>query len=203
MAVATTTRLAAVNMILSAAGSAPVTGYSSSDGLDAVLANQILEETSNEVQTLGWWFNTRQGPIELTPDGSDNIVLTGPPPALRVEAYTGNGAEAYTIRDGKLYDLLLGQNTFDAPVSLKEIVYLLEWTDLPEAARLYIARKAARRFIDHHVSDPALARLARQDEAEAMALLGRDEILSSNSRAFGPENTRIIDRNKALDWVLW
>lgn len=196
MAVATTTRLVAVNTILAAAGEAPVTGYAQSDGMDAYLANATLEEVSNQIQAVGWYFNTLKGPITLAKNGSNKIPVADT--ILRLEFYTYGDLTGYAIRNGYLWDLVEDTDVFDNDITAKSLVELLEWTDLPEAARQAITKKAARIFVDRHVSDPNLARMARQDEAEAMALLQREDIASSNARIFGPQYSWLVDRPTAL-----
>lgn len=198
MTQATTTYLAAINSMLSAAGEMPVGGYTATYGADAVLANQILLETSNSIQAVGWFFNTRKGPITLTPNGSSQIVI--PDPVIRIEFYNYDDSSAYAIRNGFLFNLKTNvNNDFTTTVIVKTITELLDWTDLPESARQYIMKKAARIFVDRHVSDPQLARLARQDELEAMMLLNREDVASQNARIFGPDHAWIVDMAKPLD----
>jgi len=191
-------------MILSAAGELPVTAITGtvSDGADSLLAQNILEETSNNIQTIGWYFNTRIGPIDLVPAASKITIADT---ILRIEFYNYNDLTGYTIRDdasvNRLYDLKNQTFTITTTISVKSIIDLVQWIDLPEAARQYIAKKASRIFVDRHVSDPNLARLTRQDEAEAMALLMREQTQTSNPRVFGPDMAWIVDRGKPLDWV--
>lgn len=195
MTIALTAYLDAVNMVLSAAGEMPVAGYTSTYGADAVLADQILSETSRSIQSIGWYFNTRKGPIVLSPSAGV-IATTG---MLRIEFYNYDDSQGYAIRNNKLWDLVVNDDDqFTEDLTVKSIVYLLEWADLPEAARQAIAKKAARIFVDRHLSDPNVSRMARQDEAEAMALLQREDIATSNSRVFGPQMSWLVDRPSPL-----
>ena len=60
------TKLAAVNQILSNIGQAPLTSLNTSNPLSS-LAEGMIDEVSNKVQSEGWVFNTEQD-YPFTPD---------------------------------------------------------------------------------------------------------------------------------------
>jgi len=199
MAVAKTTRLKAVNIILSAAGKPPLTNLITGASVDSDNAQGVLDETVNSVLTEGWFFNTRKN-VTFSPDVNSEIIL--PENVIRLEfPYLFTDTIKYTIRSGKLYDANAGTtNEFDDDV-VADIVELLDWEDLPEAARIYIAKSAARLFVDRFIGDPNRIRSTAGDEQLAYAQLKREDGNTSNSRIFGPEFSRIVDRGKPLDWV--
>ena len=57
MAMTTTTKLMAVNTILSTVGEAPVNNLTAVTA-DVRIAESVLDEVSREVQSAGWHFNT-------------------------------------------------------------------------------------------------------------------------------------------------
>jgi len=81
-----TSRLEAVNEMLSCVGEAPVNqlqnGY-----IESAIAENILDSVSRETQSSGWNFNTEDN-WELTPDSNKHLVL--PFNALKVDAVTQN-----------------------------------------------------------------------------------------------------------------
>jgi len=199
MAAIKTTRLKAVNIILSAAGKGPITNIVTGASMDSDTAQGCLDETINVVLSEGWYFNTRKN-VTLSPDVNSEILLQEN--VIRLEfPYIFTDGVKYTIRGNKLYNANTGTtNEFDEAV-VADIVELLEWDDLPEAARIYIAKSAARLFVDRFISDPNRIRSTAADEAMAYAKLKREDVNTSNSRIFGPEFSRIVDRGKPLDWV--
>lgn len=188
-------RLEAVNAMLSAAGEAPVASLTTQAGVDSTMADQILTETERAVQAIGWYFNTRER--TFPPDTTGFIQLPGN--VIRIDT-NDYGLKHLTIRSGKLFDMKNGTDVFDADVTA-DFVELLDWEDLPETARQYIIKKAARIFVDRFVADPSMARLARQDEAETLSTLQREEMQTGNYRIFGPDFVSVIDRGKPLDWI--
>ena len=83
MAVAATTELEAVNIMLAAIAEAPINSLTGLLPVDAVTAQSTLTEFNKEVQSEGWSFNTETD-VTLTRDGSNQISL--PSNVLRVDA---------------------------------------------------------------------------------------------------------------------
>ena len=67
------TKLAAVNIILSTIGQAPLTSLNTSNPLSS-LAEQMLDEVNHALQSEGWVFNTEQD-YPFTPDNNKNIEI--------------------------------------------------------------------------------------------------------------------------------
>jgi hypothetical protein len=199
MPIAKTSRLMAVNTILSAGGEPPITSLSSQASVSSTIAQQILEECINNVLTTGWHFNTRKT-VTLNMNAENEIEITED--IIRVD-FPGHSdlQNQYAIRSGKLYNKLTGLTNDFTDGVVATIVTLLEWEDIPEAFRLYITKKAARLYVSRHVSDPSLLRAVVADEAEAQINAQREDIATSNSRIFGPDFSRIVDRGKPLDWI--
>ena len=190
------TRLEAVNIMLSAAGEAPIASLTTQAGVDSTMAEQILAETEKAVQAIGWGFNMRK--VTYPPDATGAIVL--PENVIRIDA-DDYGLTHLTLRSGKVFDMVAGSAVLFTSSITVTVVELLEWDDLPESARQYIIKKSARIFVDRFVADQGAARLVRQDEAESLGILQREEMQTGNYRVFGPEALNVLDRGKPLDWI--
>jgi hypothetical protein len=147
-----------------------------------------LSEVSRQVQTKGWHFNTEKD-FELSPEAFSKEI-TIPTNALRVDT-SGNSRETDVVQRGnRLYNRTT--HTFQFAESLKcEIVVLLPFEDLPQAARHYVTIKAARVFQSRTVGSDALYQFTSIDERDALLDLKRNEgitgdynILTSNSTVF-------------------
>jgi hypothetical protein len=184
-----TSELEAINTILSVIGESPISSLSDiSSVADAVTAKLILSEVSRQVQTKGWHFNTEKD-FELSPD-TYSKEITIPSNALRVDT-SGDSRETDVVQRGqRLYNRVT--HTFQFDKSLKcEIVVLLPFEQLPQAARHYVTIKAARVFQSRTVGSDALYQFTSLDERDALLDLKRNEgitgdynILTSNPTVF-------------------
>jgi hypothetical protein len=158
-----TSRLEAVNEMLSCVGEAPVNqldnGYIESD-----IAENILDSVSRETQSKGWNFNTEDD-WELTPDSNKNLWL--PPNALKVDGVVQNRRENWIMRGSKLYNRVTKSYTSESPVKVT-LTILLDFETLPEAARRYITLKAARILQDRTMGLGNLHQFNMQDEHNAL-----------------------------------
>lgn len=188
----------AVNTILAAAGEQPIASLSSDASVSSKIAENMLQEATNNVLATGWYFNTRTR-VELVPNVQGEIEVAED--IIRIDTQNYWPEAKYTIRSGKIYNASEGVTTGFSDPLIVDIVYYLEWDDIPETVRLYITKKAARLYVTRFVSDPNLLRAVVADEAEAQINMQREDIATSNSRIFGDEFSRIIDRGKPLDWV--
>jgi hypothetical protein len=184
-----TSELEAINTILSVIGESPISSLSEiSSVADAVTAQSILSEVSRQVQTKGWHFNTEKD-FELTPD-TFSKEITIPSNTLRVDT-SGDSRDTDVVQRGnRLYDRT--KHTFQFDKSLKcEIVVLLPFDQLPQAARHYVTIKSARIFQSRTVGSEALYQFTAVDERDALLDLKRAEgitgdynILTSNPTVF-------------------
>ena len=164
-----TTKLQAVNQILSFMGEAPVNSLADATGVgDVSLAESVLDEITREVLSNGWHFNTNFD-VEHTPDSNKEIVLSDT--ILRIDTDIGRyGTMDITQRGKKLYNRK--GNTFEFSDSIKTTeVIELPWDDLPETARRYITLRAARINQDRSLGAPDLQKAGIQEEFGALAAL--------------------------------
>jgi hypothetical protein len=187
-----TTKLEAVNSMLSTIGEAPVNTLSS--GLvDAETAETILNEVSRSIQAQGWNFNTEPD-YKIIADSDGNVVL--PSNVLRADAVDKfrSSENEYIQRGNKIYDKR--QHTFNIGKDLElNLVVLLDFTDLPEVARRYITVKSARIFQERVVGSDRLSAMNRNDEQEALFALREMEGDNGDYNIFDDYGTAsVLDR---------
>lgn len=160
-----TSKLEAVNTMLSSIGESPVNSLAS--GLvDAELAESILDSTSRSVQNVGWHWNTEYN-YKLSPlkDGTVKLPLN----ALCVDQSPNWGVNEVDLvmRGTKIYDRK--NHTFTISMTVEvDIVFALEFEEMPEAARHYTTIRAARTFQDRTVGSQELHGFQSKDEERAM-----------------------------------
>lgn len=163
-----TTELDAVNTMLSAIGEAPVNSVEDNGVVDAVMARQILRDTSRSVQARGWHFNTEKN-FPLTPTYPDKEIRL-PASLLRIDTVMGDSIVDVVQRGSRLYDRRNHTYTFDRPLRVDMVVYL-PFEEVPEVARQYITLRASRIFQERTVGSGELSRFASVEEAKALSAL--------------------------------
>jgi hypothetical protein len=182
------TELEAVNTMLSVVGEAPVNTLESSGLGDVAVAQQVLLETSREVQERGWSFNRESG-ITLSPNTSGNIAV--PPNVLRLDTLREEAMHV-TQRGTRLYDRENHTYSFSRPVKC-EITFMLDFQDLPHAAKHYITIRAARRFQKRVLGSDRLDAFTEDDEMFALASLkDQDSDVGHYNILTGNPNTAYI-----------
>jgi hypothetical protein len=192
MSLTVTSKLEAINTMLTSIGEIPVSSITNATTNDVSIAIQILDHVSREVQARGWFFNTDIN-YSLTPNNNNQIEL--PANALRVELADGYRSHDFVERNRKLYDRV--NNTFTITDNIKvNIVFLLDFSELPEVARHYILVRASRIFQDRMLVSSELHKFHEMDELqsymslkEAEGDIGRHNILTGNYDVY-----RVLDR---------
>lgn len=168
-----TTELEAINTMLSAVGSSPVSSLDSPLGADVAIAKNILTETRREVLQRGWVFNT-DSKLEMMVDSSDEVPIGEN--ILRIDGSDGyNGNLDLVQRSGKLYDRTNHTHTITESKVTVDVTYLLNWTDSPEVARRYMMIRAGRVFADRVVGYNHQHNFTQVDEFQALADLREAE----------------------------
>ena len=189
-----TTELEAVNTILSTIGEAPLSTLTGSLPVDGTTAKNVLNEINREVQSAGWHFNSHYK-VDLTRD-SNNKIPVGTD-VLRVELNTKYDKSSYDVvqRDSYLYNLAKNSETFDQDFTDNSIVYLLDFSKLPEPARRYITIRAARVFHDRTLGANTLHKFSSEDEARSLAVMKQDEANTANHSIFDSQlQSYIVNR---------
>ena len=169
-----TTELEAVNTILSSIGESPINSLTGTLPVDANVAQNVLDEICREVQSAGWHWNTHYK-VDLTRDG-DNKIPVGTD-VLRIKLNTKYSRSSYDVvqRDNYLYNLAKNEDTFTQDFEDNDVVYLLDFSKIPEQAKRYITIRSARVFHDRTLGATTIHKFSSQDEARALSLLRQAE----------------------------
>lgn len=174
MALSMTSELDAINIMLGTIGESPINSLDAATGVvDAVTARAILSEVSVQVQEEGWHFNTEYEFV-LTPSlDSKEIYVPANTIEVDASAYDRNDIDV-AIRGNRLYDRK--NKTFQFQQDIKaDLTILLEFNELPQAARHYITVRAARVFQQRVVGSDTLGSFSEKDEARALRSMRRYE----------------------------
>lgn len=177
-----TTKLEAVNTMLFTIGESPTNSLSGKKAVDVVTAERILDTVSREVQGDGWAFNTEKK-FPLKRVAFDPKEIPVPPNALHCDPT--DKSLNIVVRGSRLYDNDAHSFVFPNRDMIEcDIIWLLPFDQLPEAARQYITVKAARRFQAGAVGSETLDQFTVRDEYDAF-------------RRFRKHNARVRDKNLA------
>lgn len=186
-----TSKLEAVNTMLTSIGESPVNTITSSTTTDVSIAVQILNNVSREIQSIGWHFNTDTN-YKLSKNTSNEVVL--PANCLRVDNSNQDADLDLVERNRKLWDRENHTYTITQDVRVN-ITWLLEFTEIPETARRYITIRAARIFQDRMLASDTLHKFHQVDEIQALAALKEQEGDTRDHSIFDNYSTyRVIDR---------
>ena len=155
-------------------------------GTDGEVAFRMVKETMVEVQSRGWYYNTDYD-FNLVPDSSGFITM--PPNTLRVDFGIGE-KNRYAIKNGKIYDYQ--EQTFKIEgIITCDVVWLVDYTELPPEAYEYISLRAGRKFQQRVIGAQELDALAVRDEADALTNMMRRQLQSQD---YNLQNSRVSTR---------
>jgi len=181
------TQLEAVNIALKTIGEAPVNTLSGTLPVDVSTAVSTLDEVRRKINEKGWNYNTEDD-VETSLDGNSEVVLAANVVKCKM-TYPNSGVNAVQ-RGTRLYDKKNHTYVFAEAPHL-DITYHLDWDELPEAARSYIAYRAARIFQARHMGAPELDQYATREELDALAALKASNTQTSRPNIFqSPEMSR-------------
>lgn len=203
-----TTELQAINAMLAAIGSAPITDLTVGQALsDVAMATEELRKAAREVQTVPWQFNTRfqhalspVGTVAWTDaDGTANTLNVFTPPT-NLASFRASPVSAQ-VRSGRVMDLVIGTSVVYVPGTqvfidrtfyregliagtyaklFIDATFLFDFATIPETARRYITVLAGRRFAASVVGASETVGFAQQDEVAALRILKRDQGMEDN-----------------------
>ena len=195
MSLSPTTKLEAVNTMLTSIGEQPIQNMNDLAGLsDASIAEQILDNVSRAIQSRGWIFNTDLD-VQMPVDQYGEIKLS--PDILRVDTTSRvrDGDTDIVERGRKLYDRQKQTFIFTTKVTVNQIKLLI-FEDLPEPARRYISIRSARIFHDRVVGSGELHRFYQEDEMNAwQALLEYEGDVADYNIFDNYDVFRVVDRD--------
>lgn len=174
-----TSELDAVNIMLSTIGESPVSSLSNESSMvDVSIARSVLREVSTQVLEEGWHFNTEINWV-MTP-ASDTGEIAIPANCIQIDTSGPSASIDVAQRGRKLYDRVRHTYAFTGPLTV-DMVILLDFADMPQAARHYISVRAARVFQQRMVGSEALQGFSQADEVRARASLRK---LDANTADF-------------------
>ena len=179
MATTPTTKIEAVNIMLSAIGESPVSSLDDPSLVDVSLAESILNETSIDIQSQGLHSNTEIN-FPITPNVNGEILV--PNNCARIDTVGESRDVDVAQRGNRLYDKIKRSYTTFSGTYYVDMVLLLEFNDLPQHVRRYITVKAARRFQGRFMGSDGLAAFTEIDEREALvAFEGAEKLNEDNN----------------------
>ncbi|ANS05738.1 tail tubular protein A [uncultured phage_Deep-GF0-KM16-C193] len=178
-----TTELEAVNTILSSIGEAPLNSLTGTLPVDGTTAKNVLDEICREVQSMGWHWNSHYK-VDLSRD-TDNKIPIGTD-VLRVKLNSRYDRYSYDVvqRDNYLYNLAKNEDTFTQDFEDNDVVYLLDFSKIPEQAKRYITIRSARVFHDRTLGANTLHKFSSEDEARSLAVLKQAETETGEHNIF-------------------
>ena len=182
-----TTKLQAINQMLSGIGQAPVVSIDVANP-ELALALEILESVNREIQGEGWHFNTEIN-YPFTPDVNGEILIPGNVLAIS-DNKTSNVQRYQTVlRSGKLYDKINHTYSFPTGNPVKcDVTWLFDFEDLPQVFKDYIAQRAARVFAGRALGSQEVVAFNGQDELNLRANCLAYDTGTSEVNIFGVES---------------
>lgn len=181
-----TTKLEAINQMLSGIGQAPVVSLDVANP-EIAIAVDILEQVDREVQGEGWHFNTEVAYPFMASNTGTIIVPTN---VLQLSDNKFANKQKYqtVLRDGKLYDKIKHTYTFTAGETVKcDVVWKFDFEDLPQVFQDYISQRATRVFAGRVLGSQEMVTFNAQDEALLRANCLAYDTSSSDVNIFGQE----------------
>tara|TARA_R100001594_G_scaffold104830_2_gene139437 strand:+ start:23 stop:631 length:609 start_codon:yes stop_codon:yes gene_type:complete len=197
MALVKTTKLQAINTILSVIGEAPINSLTGTLTSDVSLAQNTLDEVSREVQSIGWHFNTEKN-ISLAPDSDNKIIVNDNVIFVDIEGDYDTTDYDVVLRGNNLYNRKSQTYEFSSSITACTIS-LLDFDYLPETARRYITIRAARIFQDRMLGSGNQHDFTRADEQQALMNLRASEMDSGDYSIFDNYDVyRTLDRESII-----
>ena len=166
------TELDAVNSILMSVGETPVNTLTVQSP-EVAIAQKTLRQVCREVQAEGWSYNTEnEYPIQL--DTNNQCIIPNNVLQLDLNIFQ-HGKDYDVVRRSdngvmKVYDKKGHTFTFENCSKLYfDIVWMLDFEDLPQAFKDYVTIRASRVASNRMVNSQPSAKLLESDEALARA----------------------------------
>jgi hypothetical protein len=160
-----TSRLSAVNGMLATIGEAPINSLEDTSLVDVAVAKGALDEVTRALLVDGWSFNTDED-YPLYPEGFAPFAISVPSNAM--VCLPSSDFAHITVRGNRLYDTKRFSFDFqDHPAVPCKMVWRLDFADLPEVTRQYIAVRAARLFQARTTASDILHQFTNADEQAA------------------------------------
>lgn len=156
----TLSELDAINIILSSVGSDPVNSLDDEADVDMANAKNLLEQTSRNIQRKGWDFNTYT--YTMKPDVYTKKILWD----NRIIKFKSRDGNTYAKRGNYVYDMTNQTFEFENDIVLTAIL-ALDFEDLPDCFKNYIAARAAIDFQARYFGDQQVSQDLQYNMQEA------------------------------------
>ena len=178
------TKLAAVNIVLSNIGMAPVNAIDNDNPM-VLMASNTIDEVSLSVQSDGYTFNTERE-YPFTPNSSNQIII--PDNVLALDSPYDQESNLI-IRGGKLYDKRDHSFTFTEQLKLN-VLWLFDFDDMPEPFKKYVSLRSANLFAGRAVGSAEQVRFGEREEAMARAAMIEYETQQGDYNYLSPFNLK-------------
>ena len=178
MTITPLTELEAVNEILASIGEAPVNTIENPQNVDVINALRILRNVNRQIQSKGWTFNKIRS-YTLNPDVKTHKIKW----LSNILYIVGTDNVHYTKKEEYVFDFDNQTSNFENSITVN-IIFLVDFADMPDPMRNYVTAKAARAFQTRYLGDSALGAELQEDEREAWASLMEYELDSNSFNMF-------------------
>jgi len=182
------TELQVVNKMLRAVDIAPVASLTGTVDLEVENAIERFSDINRSVQTMGWDFNTRLQ-VKYLRDVNNNITV-----GSNVMSIVPSGLSAWkdlVLRESMIFNRDPNVDSFTLTDDVElDIVELINFEDLPQAARNYISHRSTREHERLDSADDTKVEIITDSELRAWATLINDhsraskETLENNPNVF-------------------
>ncbi len=180
------TLLEAVNSILRNLGTTKVTNTEVSNP-DVQAALDAIQELVRSVQSRGWWFN-KQTNVTLPV----NLVGNIPIPSTAIKVDTARAGLDVVQRGMKLFNRETNSDQFTESLTDIDIVFLLEWDDLPYTAQEYIRLLAMHQVQSDLEGDEQKLAIIEGKISTANFEFRREHVQNRDLNAFRSSRARIM-----------
>lgn len=180
-----TTELEAINYLLISIGEQPINDVNTEGLAEISIAKNLLHSVSRHTQSRGLSCNSEVGyPLPINLESKVRI----PRDVLKIDA-TDTGLDV--VRRGEyLYDKANHTFIFESTINV-DVVWFLDFNDLPQVVKDYIVVKASRLFQTKVLGSETLHAFSAQDEQQAWINMIAAEMDSEDLNILG--NVSIIE----------
>jgi hypothetical protein len=169
-----TSKLEAVNTMLSLIGEAAVNSLTTNLSADVALAIRTLDEQDRQLQLRGWNWNTDHE-VSITPDSDGRYVWQTDWIRFDVDDQFAQTDVNIERRGGYLWNAAKNTDVFTQGSFKGTLTRYIDWDDMPERARNYVMVRSARIFLTRTLGDESRAGYAIDDERHAKIALEEAE----------------------------
>lgn len=170
-----TTRLEAINEMLSCIGHMPINTLVGTQSSFTISAQKLLDSELKRVQLRGFDFNTEEDYV-LEPDTDGYISIASNMTKVEINQQYLN---RYVVRNSKIYDKVNHTFVIEHPLTAS-VTFSLTFEEVPEVVRRYVTMSAAYKFVKRELGSQAVCAYTQEDLMEAKADMLDHEINIGN-----------------------